>query len=736
PAPDFERLLREKRLPLYGLDTGISLGDTHVLMFTLGYELGITEVLAMLDVSSIPIHAAQRREEDPVVIIGGCCVSNPLPYSAFADAFWIGEAEAGFFDLAMELLEMKKRGEGRGPLLEKTAGHPSVWVKGKKKAVRAIDAGFALRPPCPAVFPVAGMKVVQQHGAVEIMRGCPNGCRFCHAGFWYRPMRQKRLDVITKEAEAFIEEGGYREISLYSLSSGDYRHIDALVSSLERRFSARHVSFQLPSLKISTFSLSLLEKISRVRKSGLTFAVETPLDAWQLAANKQASLEDTCAILAEAKKSGWRGAKFYFMVGLPHSAESEAEAIVDFIIETGRRTGTRCTVSLGIFVPKPHTPYQWASQIDGGEALRRCEYIRLRLKPLGHKVNMPDPLASVIEGILSRGDEKACGIVEEAFNLGCRFDAWSEYLHRDVWTDISSRFSSSIQSWLDPAPGKEPAWNCIDPQTGTGYLKGEYSNSMTGQLTSTCMINCTHPCGSCLNDTKIVENNIHQDTFPSAPDEDAEDEPLKKGDPNTCRLLFSYEKKGTAVFHSHLDMVEIFSMALIRAGIPVVFTAGFNPIQKIEFVSPLSVGIEAFNEIAAIDTEFPYPAPDFAVKMNAALPQGIRINAAENYLIRSGLKKYSLSSLFWGSGYVKKGRAAPADLVRMKDEKEYRKSAAEQGFSNFDLIRTAVFAGAATDGADVPGADTAAAASYFDAYGALYPAARPGKLLTNPLPAT
>ncbi|MDR1106052.1 MAG: radical SAM protein, partial [Treponema sp.] len=407
PAADFEQLLREKGLPLYGLDTGISAGHTHVLMFTLGYELGITEVLAMLDVSSIPVHSEERKEEDPLVIMGGCCVSNPLPYAAFADAFWIGEAEAGFFELASELLELKKKEEGRGALLEKIACHPSVWVRGKKKAVRAVDAAFASRPPLPAIFPVAGMRVVQQHGAVEIMRGCPNGCRFCHAGFWYRPMRQKPLDVVIKEAEAFVEQGGYREISLYSLSSGDYRHIDALAASLDRRFSGRHISFQLPSLKISGFSLSLLEKISRVRKSGLAFAVETPSDEWQNSINKRVPLDDVSAILCEAKKNGWRGAKFYFMVGLPPAGDGEAPLIADFIAGIGRRTGTRCTVSLGIFVPKPHTPYQWADQLDPEEARRRCEYIRARLAPLGHKVNMPDPLTSVIEGIISRGDAGA-----------------------------------------------------------------------------------------------------------------------------------------------------------------------------------------------------------------------------------------------------------------------------------------------------------------------------------------
>ncbi|MDR0600974.1 MAG: TIGR03936 family radical SAM-associated protein, partial [Treponema sp.] len=657
-------------------------------------------------------------------------VSNPLPYAAFADAFWIGEAEAGFFELAEELLELKKRGEGRGALFEKTAAHPSVWVKGKKKAFRAVDAAFASRPPLPAVFPVPGMRVVQQHGAVEIMRGCPNGCRFCHAGFWYRPMRQKPLDVIIKEAEAFIEEGGYREISLYSLSSGDYRHIDALVASLDRRFSGRHISFQFPSLKISGFSLSLLEKISRVRKSGLTFAVETPKDQWQFSINKRVPLENVSAILSGAKKNGWRGAKFYFMVGLPPAGTDEAPFIVDFITGIGRRTGTRCTVSLGIFVPKPHTPYQWAPQMDSEEALRRCEYIRARLSPLGHKVNMPDPLTSVLEGIISRGDGDAGLLIEEAFLGGCRFDAWSEHLRKDIWTEIIRRHEGRVRTWLRPetsahngalsgAPGSkpefqaEPAWGCVDSGVEPGYLANECSRSDAGELTSACMNNCPHNCGICGKTQEIVENIIQDDNFYHEKQPGAAKgrlSPGGKSDPDTSRIVFIYEKTGTSVFHSHLDMIEIFSMALIRARVPVVFTAGFNPIQKIEFVSPLSVGIAALNEVAAIDTEYFYRAEDFAADMNAVFPAGIRINAARNYLIRSGEKKHSLSSLHWGGAYRKRGRACN-DEVKVSDEKKYRAAAVLEGLSNLGLTRTAVFARDIHDGGK---------ASYFDVYSALY----------------
>ncbi|MDR1957271.1 MAG: TIGR03936 family radical SAM-associated protein [Treponema sp.] len=719
PAPDFEQLLRSRGIPLYGLDTGISLGDLDLLLFTLGYELGITGVLAMLETAAIPLRALERTEAHPIVIMGGPCVSNPLPYALFVDAFWIGEAEGGFFSLIPELRALKMAGEGRAALLEWVRAHPSVWAPGKQRAKRAVDQAFALREPSPAVFPVPSMKVVQHHGAVEIMRGCPHGCRFCHAGYWYRPMRQKSAKTVRAEAAAFITQGGYREISLTSLSSGDYRYLADLVDALNAEHGEAQVSFQLPSLRVSTFSLPLLEKIAAVRKSGLTFAVETPVDAWQLAINKDVSRDTVLAIVQEARKRGWRGAKFYFMIGLPlespktpedppqHEAPEEVE-IVNFILEIARRTGMHFTINVGTFVPKPHTPYQWAAQMDEATARQKLAYIRFTLKAQGHKVGIQDPFVSVLEGVISRGDERVGDLIEEAYKRGCRLDAWNEYIRQDIWQALFDEQAALIEEIRGRKPPDQPLpWQGIESGMSRNHLNREFCKAEAQEITSPCIEKCTNSCGICAKDIKIVENNIHDDTLHQ------DKMPVCAPDAPTWRILFAFKKQGTAVFHPHLALIEVFSMAMTRAGIPVRYSQGFNPLPKLEIASPVAIGITAEEEIAAIDTSIFFSAEHFKKALAPQLPGGITLGETMHVAIPRGGKKHSLASLLWGFSY-KWPQNEEIDLVKAHDEKKYRLEGGALG-DFWGLTRLSLWAKGLKD-PNTP-------ESYFKVYRELYPEA-------------
>ena len=724
PAPDFEKLLRERRIPLYGLDTGLSLACLDLLMFTVGYELGLNGILTMLDVSRIPLRSEERLiGEYPIIIAGGPAISNPLPFSPFIDAFWIGEAEAGFFDLADALAHMKKRGEGRAVLFEKIASHPNVWVKGKKGVKRAV--ADLSRENTEAVFPVPSMKIVQHHGTVEIMRGCPNGCRFCHAGFWYRPARLKSPEHIACETEHMITKGGWQEVSLSSLSSGDYLGIGELVENLNNTYKDKHISFQLPSLKVSGFSLDLLGKISVTRKSGLTFAVETPVDAWQMSINKEVTQDSVVAILNEAKKRGWGKAKFYFMIGLPVPAggKNEEEEIVLFISDVARRSRMHFNINVGIFIPKPHTPYQWVVQLDSKTAEEKLNFIRSKLKPLGHKVNISDPLISMIEGLLSRGDEKAGLLCEKAWKCGSRLDAWDEYINKDIWLTLIEENSNLADLILSGKTNPLP-WQGIDSGVKHDYLLQEFEKSKNAIFTSSCLKKCGFcgVCDKCLKNTqagafstdtdvKNSDTTINIDIYINHNENTVnENMPVNKSDPDIYRVLFAFSKQGSAVFHGHLSLIEIFSMSFRRAGIPVLYSRGFNPLAKIEIACPLSIGISACFEIAAADFAMPIKADFFIENLNRSLPRGFHIEKAECFFIKSGMKKHSLSSLLWGFQYT--GKNGP-DYVKAFEEKTYRQNRLENGISLFFLKRSAVLSRNVKD-------NNTEWSSYFDTYRYLY----------------
>jgi radical SAM superfamily enzyme YgiQ (UPF0313 family) len=672
PADDFAALLKERGLGLYGLESLRPIREADLLGFTIGYELAATNVLAVLRAAGLALKASERGDDDPIVIAGGPAITNPAPYAVIFDGVWIGEAEGDFFALAEGLVALKKAGGGKRELLAKLDGHPAFWRPGKR-AVRAVFEGFS-----EAVYghnyPIPVLKPVQDHGVVEIMRGCPNACRFCHAGYFYRPQRLRDPEAILKDVESQVRDAGQRQITLSSLSSGDYPGIFELLRLLNERWASQGVSFQLPSLKVESFPLELVEEVSGTRKSGLTFAVETPLEQWQLTINKTVRMETIRRIAAEAERRGYRVAKFYFMIGLPlpEAELSEEDAIIAFIRELSASTRLAINLTISTFVPKPHTPFQWARQITPEEAARRIYAIKDALRPIkGIKISYHGPFQSWIEGAISRGGERVGELIIRAFELGARFDAWDDRFKKDAWVRALEELAfteddiSGARSLEDPLP-----WDSVSIRVSKRYLAEEHKRSIQNLTTSACIDSCTARCGACSDSLDIADTNAREQLI-------KELERLRLERPNgeapipstrrpgdspdqaaimaeRSRHLFEFQKEGVAAFYPHHTVWAIIASAFERAGIALEYSHGFNPSPRLELSEPLSLGIESKSEfgmtLMKLGSVRELGADELA-RVARFLPSGIRIKRCRLVQGYEGRKVPSLSAAYWGALY-------------------------------------------------------------------------------------
>ena len=532
PWVDLDKVMREEKIPLFALESQDPVFMFDFLLVTIQYEMCYTNILQLLDLAQIGIFAKDRREDAPFVIGGGPCTYNPEPLAPFFDMFYIGESETVYYELMDLYKEHKAQGGSRKEFLKKAARVPGIYVPSLYDVEYHEDGTIAsMEPNCPEApvkilrqvqmdldntfYPekplVPYIKVTQDRCVLEIQRGCTRGCRFCQAGMVYRPLRERSLSMLERVAENSLKATGNDEISLSSLSSSDYRELPELCNYLIDNFRSKNINIALPSLRIDAFSLDVMSKVQDVRKSSLTFAPEAGTQRMRDVINKGLTEEDILHGAEEAFKGGWNKVKLYFMMGLPTETEEDMRGIAHlcekvamhyYKLDSQYRNG-RVSVgaSCSFFVPKPFTPFQWASMCEVEEYNRRAHLVNDEFKAQHNRRSLSfkyhDAKTTVLEGILARGDRRIADVIYSAYQKGCLYDAWTEFFHYDRWMEameengLDYHFYTTRERNLDEIF----PWDFIDIGVTKEFLKREWNNAMEEKVTPNCREKCSG-CGA------------------------------------------------------------------------------------------------------------------------------------------------------------------------------------------------------------------------------------------------
>jgi len=623
-APDFENELRSRNIPLYTLESYTPLDRLDAVGFNLSHELLATNLLQILDLGRIPIQRTDRRDSDPIIMAGGEAVSNPFPYSDFVDVFFIGDGEEGFSAILKAFIECKANHiDSRKDILNKLKEIDGVLLsddyvfnymgaaadissfKRVKKASLSSDKCFT-----PAKPVVPSIRVSQNRGVIEVARGCSNLCKFCHAGYYNLPYRPFDYDRIASDIIRLVDNTGYDEITLTALSVSDYRHIVKVLNKVLPELTERGVSIALPSLKVDRNTITIIETVSNLRKSSLTFAVESASEEICSKAYKKVRKDDLFDIIDHVFNNGWRAIKLYFMIGLPGCDDTdEAEEIILLLKDLVKRGRGRKDINATIspFIPKPHTPFEHEKQMSSDYFYEVIRAIK-SASPRQVTIKNHDVRSSFLEGLFSRGDARCGKVIYDAYNSGARFDSWHEYFKFNLWMESIEKNLPEWSKYFEARNMDETyPWQIIDAGNEKA-IDGMRDRRLN-----------------------IEEYRQPADRYSEELDIEAYRSGIKKFELKYSveqRVRAVFEKIGTGRYIGHIDFTEIIKRALRMADMPVAFSRGFNKRERISCGYPVPIGIESISEIVDIELYAKITSEDmikFMEKINAALPVFIRV---------------------------------------------------------------------------------------------------------------